>query len=126
MYLRFCHSGDEVALQIVAVRDVAEKTPLDVPDAKPHSIRGYIQWQGQTVPIVDLAHRLGMAESPITPATCYVIAEVENGHEQSLLGVLADSKFHVRGWRPPALPNDDPAPNQELLSYLQEKIIIIS
>ena len=51
--------------------------------------------RGNVVPVVDLALKFGMPQSPITARTCIVIVEVARDGEQSVMGVAADSVNQV-------------------------------
>jgi chemotaxis protein methyltransferase CheR len=54
-----------------------------------------INLRGRVVPVVDLAVKLGLPESPITKWTCVVVVEVDLEGERTVMGVLADSVSQV-------------------------------
>ncbi len=54
-----------------------------------------INLRGRVVPVVDLAVKLGLPESPITKRTCVVVVEVDLEGERTVMGVLADAVSQV-------------------------------
>jgi purine-binding chemotaxis protein CheW len=94
-YLGFHVAGEEYAIGILRVREILEyETATQVPGT-PRSIRGVINLRGRVVPVVDLAVKLGLPESPITKLTCVVVVEVDLEGERTVMGVLADAVSQV-------------------------------
>ncbi|MFQ5882240.1 MAG: chemotaxis protein CheW [Candidatus Methylomirabilales bacterium] len=89
--LTFYVAGEEYAIGILRVKEIIEyDTPTKVP-AIPACIRGVINLRGNVVPVVDLAVKLGLPESPITKRTCIIIVEVNLEGEWTVMGVIADT-----------------------------------
>jgi purine-binding chemotaxis protein CheW len=94
-YLTFHLGGEEYAIGILRVKEIIEYGTLTVVPQTPPSIRGVINLRGNVVPVVDLALKFGIPQSPITNRTCIIIVEVELRGEQSVIGIIADSVSQV-------------------------------
>ncbi len=94
-YLTFHLAGEEYAVGILKVKEIIEYGTLTVVPQTPTSVRGVINLRGNVVPVVDLAIKFAMAQSPITNRTCIVIVEVALDGEQAVMGVIADSVSQV-------------------------------
>jgi len=94
-HLTFHLAGEEYAVGILKVKEIIEYGTLTVVPQTPPSVRGVINLRGNVVPVVDLAIKFGMAQSPITNRTCIVIVEVALDGEQAVMGVIADSVSQV-------------------------------
>jgi len=94
-YLTFRVGGEDYAIAIVDVREIIQyETVTRVPTTPPW-IRGVINLRGQAVPVVDLAVKFGLLETPITPQTCIVIVEVGSSGLRLVMGVMAESVLQV-------------------------------
>lgn len=106
-YLTFT-LGDEIfALDISSVREVLEYTTITKVPRTPEYIRGVINLRGRAVPVVDVRLKFGMPETERTVNTCIIIAEVNMGGEETVLGALADSVKEVMDIEPKDV---EPAP----------------
>jgi purine-binding chemotaxis protein CheW len=85
-YLTFHLGGEEYAIGILRVKEIIEYGTLTVVPQTPPSIRGVINLRGNVVPVVDLALKFGIPQSPITNRTCI---------EQTVIGIIADSVSQV-------------------------------
>jgi purine-binding chemotaxis protein CheW len=94
-YLGFEVAGEEYAIGILRVREILEFDTVTRVPATPASIRGVINLRGRVVPVIDLAVKLGLDESPITRRTCIVVVEVDLGGERAVMGILADAVSQV-------------------------------
>jgi purine-binding chemotaxis protein CheW len=94
-YLTFHMAGEEYAVGILKVKEIIEYGPLTRVPQTPDSVRGVINLRGNVVPVVDLATKFGMPQSPLTNRTCIVIVEVDLDGEHSVMGVIADSVSQV-------------------------------
>ena len=94
-YLGFHVAGEEYAVGILRVREILEYDTITRVPGTPASIRGVINLRGSVVPVVDLALKLGLPESPLTKRTCIVIVEVDLDGERTVMGVMADSVTQV-------------------------------
>jgi purine-binding chemotaxis protein CheW len=94
-YLGFHVAEEEYAIGILRVREILEFDTVTRVPTTPPSIRGVINLRGRVVPVVDLAVKLGLPESPITKRSCIVVVEVELEGERTVMGVLADSVSQV-------------------------------
>jgi purine-binding chemotaxis protein CheW len=94
-YLAFYLAGEEYAIGILQVKEIIEYDTLTKVPGTPEFIRGVINLRGSVVPVVDLAIKFGLAESPITKRTCIIIVEVNLDGEKTQMGVIADSVSQV-------------------------------
>jgi purine-binding chemotaxis protein CheW len=101
--LTFSLAGEEYAIGILRVREILEYDTLTKVPQTPPCIRGVINLRGSVVPVVDLAVKFGLAETPITKRTCIVIVEVDLEGTQMVMGVMADGVSQVRDLAPAEL-----------------------
>jgi purine-binding chemotaxis protein CheW len=98
--LTFFMDGEEYAVSILRVKEIIRyETVTRVPSA-PRWIRGVHNLRGVVVPVVDLAAKFGLRDSPLTPHTCVVIVEVDLEGEHTLMGVMADAVSQVMELHP--------------------------
>lgn len=94
-FLTFFVGGEEVAVNILQIREVIEyRAPTRVPVA-PAYLRGVINLRGAVVPVVDLALKLGLPAVPLTRTSCLVVVEVPVDGKLTLVGVTAESVGQV-------------------------------
>jgi purine-binding chemotaxis protein CheW len=79
----------DLVLEILAMR-----TPFRVPDAPPH-LAGLIDVRDQTVPVIDLRLKLGLAPAAPTGNTRILVLEVPVTGRKLVLGLIADRVFEV-------------------------------
>ena len=94
-YLGFTIADEEYAIGILRVKEILEYDTMTRVPGTPPSIRGVINLRGSVVPVVDLALKLGLPESPITKRTCIVVVEVDLDGERTVMGVMADAVSQV-------------------------------
>lgn len=94
-FLSFSVAGSDFAVGILQVKEILQYEPITRVPSVPASIRGVINLRGTVVPVVDLAVKLGLAETPVTPRTCILIVEVALGTDRTVMGVLADAVSEV-------------------------------
>jgi purine-binding chemotaxis protein CheW len=99
-YLTFSLSGGEYAIAVLRVREIIEHETVTRVPSTPAFLRGVINLRGSVVPVVDLARKFRLAESPVTKRTCIVIVEVEAEPGRLVMGVLADAVNQVVEFRP--------------------------
>ncbi len=99
-YLTFFLGGEELALNVLRVKEIIEYDTLTKLPTAPPSIRGVINLRGSVVPVVDLAFKLGFAETRITKRTCIVMVEVELAGEEAIMGLMTDSVNQVIDFLP--------------------------
>jgi purine-binding chemotaxis protein CheW len=94
-YLTFRLAGETFAVRVLRVREILEFQAFTKVPNVPRWIRGVINLRGGVVPVVDLALKFGLPESPITKRTCIVIVEVDLGDEHVVMGILVDAVSQV-------------------------------
>ena len=94
-YLTFHLAGEQYAVGILKVKEIIEYGTLTLVPQTPPCVRGVINLRGNVVPVIDLAIKFGMPQSPITDRTCIVIVEVDMEGETTVMGVVADSVSQV-------------------------------
>ncbi|WP_437827340.1 chemotaxis protein CheW [Sorangium sp. So ce1153] len=94
-FLTFFVGGEEVAINILQIREViAYQPPTRIPVAPAH-LRGVINLRGAVVPVVELALRLGLAVAPVSKNTCVVVVEVIVDGKLTMVGVVVESVGQV-------------------------------
>jgi purine-binding chemotaxis protein CheW len=94
-YLTFRTAGEEYAVNIGKVKEIVEYEAVTTVPNTPSWIRGVTNLRGAVVPVVDLAVKFGLSESPISKYSCIIITEVLFQGELLTMGVLADSVSQV-------------------------------
>ncbi len=95
-FLTFLLAEEAFAVGILRVKEIIEYDTVTRLPNVPRSIRGGINLRGSVVPVVDLAARFGLGESPVTKRTCVIIVEVEaGGGKRVVMGVTADAVSQV-------------------------------
>ena len=94
-YLTFQLAGEEYALEVLRVREILRYAEVTRVPTAPASIRGVLNLRGSVVPVVDLAVKLNLPETPVTARTCIVIVEVAPEGERAVMGVIAESVSQV-------------------------------
>jgi purine-binding chemotaxis protein CheW len=94
-YLTFRVADEAYAIDALRVREVLPfGTATKVPKAPPW-IRGVVLLRGRVVPVVDLAAKLGLADTTSTPTTCVVVVEALLETEPVVMGVMVDAVSQV-------------------------------
>jgi purine-binding chemotaxis protein CheW len=86
----FLLAGEEYAVGIDHVLEIVACGPITRVPSLPPFIRGAMNLRGRAVPIVDLAHRLGLGEATVGRYTCVVMVRVDVAGEPTTLGALVD------------------------------------
>jgi purine-binding chemotaxis protein CheW len=94
-YLTFFIDGEEYAIGILRVKEIIRYDTVTRVPTTPKWIRGVLNLRGIVVPVVDLAAKFGIRETPITGQTCVVIVETDLDGERALMGVAADAVSQV-------------------------------
>jgi purine-binding chemotaxis protein CheW len=98
-YLAFRVAGRTHALPILAVREILQFTSATPVPFAPAFLRGLINVRGTAVPVIDLAVRLGMGETPTVAHTCVVVVDgAATG--QGEVGVLTEEVERVVSFEP--------------------------
>ncbi|MEI7606343.1 MAG: chemotaxis protein CheW [Rhodospirillaceae bacterium] len=91
-----CGVGDETfALNVAQVREVLDLCPFSRVPNMPDYVRGMIDVRGQTVPVIDLRVKFGMAPAPPTDTTRIMVLEVVSNSRPLVIGALTDRVIEV-------------------------------
>jgi purine-binding chemotaxis protein CheW len=93
--LTFLIGADEYGISILHVREIAEYRPLTPVPKTPPWMRGVMNLRGTVVPVVDLASKLGLEQTPVSRRTCLVIVEMNVEGESFVMAVMVDSVSRV-------------------------------
>ena len=94
-HLCFTLAGTDYAVGILQVKEILQyETTTRVPGV-PAAVRGVINLRGSVVPVIDLALKFGLGETPVTKRTCILIVETLLGGERVVVGVMADEVREV-------------------------------
>jgi len=94
-YLTLTLGKESFAISIDVVREILDYTEITRIPQSPPFMRGVVNVRGAAVPVVDLAHKLGLGEVKRTINTRIVIMEVTRDGVLSVMGALADSVREV-------------------------------
>lgn len=94
-YLTFLLGLDEYALHIDRVLEIVEYPAVTRVPATPAWIRGVVNLRGVVIPVLDLAPRFDLPESPQTKRTCLILVEVGLDRGVAVMGMVADAVHQV-------------------------------
>jgi len=94
-YLTFFIAGEEYALSILRVREVIPYDDLTRVPGAPEVIRGVTNLRGSVVPVVDLALKFRLPETPLTTRTCVVIVELAIPDMPEVMGIMTEAVGQV-------------------------------
>lgn len=81
IHLTLILGGALFAVDILKVREIVGYDQLAAAPAMPEHIRGVVaNLRGELVPVIDVARRCGLAETPVGPRTCIVVVQAEAAH----------------------------------------------
>lgn len=126
-YLSFRIGDSEYSVDIMSVREIRGWTQTTSLPHAPRFVRGVINLRGTVLPVVDLAMRLGLAETE--PEERNVIIVVDIGSR--VLGLRVDAVSDILSFtqaqlqRPPDVSNGSRAPFVKALTILEERMVRI-
>ncbi|HVU52495.1 MAG TPA: chemotaxis protein CheW [Polyangia bacterium] len=117
-YLSFFIDGEEYAIGILQVKEIIRYETVTKVPTTPRWIRGVLNLRGLVVPVVDLAAKFGLRETPVTGQTCVVIVETDLDGERTLMGVVADAVSQVLDFRPEDIGEPPPFGTRIRVDYI--------
>jgi len=94
-YLTFLLGEEELAVDLLRVREIIQYDVVTHVPRMPAWIRGVINLRGSVVPVIDLAVKFGMPPVVTSKATCIVIVETLLAERAATMGVVADAVNQV-------------------------------
>lgn len=94
-YLTFQLGGEQYAVELLQAREILRYEQVTRVPTAPPSLRGVLNLRGRVVPVVDLAVKLGLPDTPVTGRTCIVIVDVSLEGEHTVMGVIAEAVSEV-------------------------------
>ena len=95
MALTFDLDGERFAISVKNVQEVIDPLEMTmVPNSDPFA-PGLINVRGAVVPVLNLQHRLGVAENERTTDTRFVVIEAVIDEDQTNFAIIADSVHEV-------------------------------
>ncbi len=85
-FITFAIGDDVYGIDIVAVREIKDRTDIRHLPRQPDYVRGICNLRGAFIPIVDLRCRFGQGLTELTPLHVFIIVQI--GQQQ--VGLLAD------------------------------------
>lgn len=110
----------DFCIDIVFVREIRGWTPATVLPHAPEYMLGVINLRGTIVPIVDLARRLGLAQTDIGDRHVIVIAVVA----EQMIGFLVDAVSDIIGVPPSAIQPTPDVTEQITRTFIQGVIAL--
>lgn len=89
--LTFVVGGEELAMALGCVEEVVGCGRITRVPSMPLFVRGAMNLRGRALPVIDLAAKLGFAETGVTRWTCILAVRVPIQGEPTLLGLLVDA-----------------------------------
>ncbi len=93
--LTFLLREEEFALEILSILEIVEYQQATRIPSTPEWICGVINLRGKVIPVIDLAAKFGLGQSPKTRRSCIVVVEVVTAGEKTTIGVLVDAVHRV-------------------------------
>ncbi|MEO0992291.1 MAG: chemotaxis protein CheW [Pseudomonadota bacterium] len=94
-YVTFELSEQTFGVEVTHVREILDQQRINrLPNAS-HDCNGVIDTRGESIPLIDLASRLGMPLAEPSPDTRVIIFEIDIDGEARPIGVLADRVLNV-------------------------------
>jgi purine-binding chemotaxis protein CheW len=94
-FLSFTLAGCDYGVPILHVKEILQYEAITRVPSVPRWVRGIINLRGAVVPVVDLALKFGLPETPITARTCILIVEAGPDGDRTVMGLLADAVIEV-------------------------------
>lgn len=96
-YLTFSAGGEELAVELLRIREILQPGAITRVPMAPAWARGVMNLRGSVLPVIDLSSKLGLGESALDRRTCIMVVEVDlgEGEEELVLGVLVDAVRQV-------------------------------
>lgn len=94
--LTFVVAGKGLAIPLDRVEEVVGCGRITRVPWMPLFVRGAMNLRGRALPVIDLAAKLGFAETVVTRWTCLLAVRVPIQGEPTLLGVLVDAVNQLR------------------------------
>jgi purine-binding chemotaxis protein CheW len=88
--LTFVIAGENLAMALGTVEEVLGCGRITRVPSMPRFVRGAMNLRGRALPVIDLAAKLGFAETVVTRWTCLLAIRAQIQGEPTLLGVLVD------------------------------------
>ncbi|HZZ85979.1 MAG TPA: chemotaxis protein CheW [Anaeromyxobacteraceae bacterium] len=117
-FLAFALAGGQYGVGILKVKEILQYEPITRVPGTPPSVRGVINLRGAVVPVMDLAVKFGLAETPVTKWTCILIVESAFAGEKAVVGVVADAVSEVIELGPGDIEPPPPFGTRVKLEYL--------
>jgi len=117
-YLSFFIDTEEYAVGILRVKEIIRYDTVTRVPSTPRWIRGVLNLRGLVVPVVDLAAKFGIRETPVTSQTCVVIVETDLEGERTLMGVVADAVSQVLDLGPEDIGEPPPFGTRIRVDYI--------
>ena len=89
-YLMFSVSGNELAAALASVTEIVPYERVSPVPGMPVYVRGVVHVRERVIPVVDLAHKLGLSALTTPKRTSILLLELELSNERIPMGVIMD------------------------------------
>lgn len=94
-YVTFDLAAQTFGVAVTSVREILDQQEIcRLPNSRA-DCAGVIDTRGESIPVIDLASRLGLARSPIGPDSRIIVFEIEQDGGHHPIGVQADRVLDV-------------------------------
>ena len=83
--------GEDYAVDIMRVREIIQPLPITPVPRAPAFVEGVVRLRGEVIPVVDVRKRFGLASSPATRKTKFLVVHVAGRR----LGLVVDEVCEV-------------------------------
>lgn len=94
-YLRFRTGQEQMGITLDAIRELLEYQPLTTLPRMSPLLAGVLNLRGNGVPVLNLAHCLGLPTGPQQRRSCIIILQLATAMPASEIGILVDEVHTV-------------------------------
>ncbi len=117
-HLTFDLSDEELAIQVMNIREIIRYGKLTKMPMVPDFIEGVINLRGNVVPVINLVAKFGRSRQEADKRTCIIIMEVEIVGNTVVMGIVVDKVHQVID-----IPEDNIEPTPTLGATIQTNFI---
>ena len=94
-YLAFHLGAEEFGLPVLKVREIMGVQDITRVPQTPAWMKGVLNLRGKVIAVIDLRAKFGMPAVAYNQRTCIVVAQLQTGSEQILMGLVVDQVSEV-------------------------------
>ena len=99
-YMTFKLADEKYGLEILKVREIIGLMDITRVPKSPPFIKGVINLRGKVIPVLDLRLKFEMEEVEPTDQTVIIVVQIDNGENESTMGIIVDEVLEVLNIEP--------------------------